>query len=117
MALVKELEHLKISLDVIKLATDGFSAKNLIGVGGFGKVCKGEIANTEGLTKNIVIKRLDKKHLSSNALTGGQRLKICNVVALGLEYLHNPLGTQQRVLHQDVKSANILLHNFWEAKI
>nr|GEX42861.1 receptor-like protein kinase HERK 1 [Tanacetum cinerariifolium] len=58
-----------------------------------------------------------EKHLSSNTLTWGQRLKICIGVARGLEYLHNPLGIQQRVLHRDLKSANILLGHFWEAKI
>ncbi|GKD09842.1 protein kinase, ATP binding site-containing protein [Tanacetum coccineum] len=62
MALVKEFEHLKISLDVIKLATNGFSTKNWIGVGGFGNVYKGEIPNVKGLTKSIAIKRLDKRH-------------------------------------------------------
>ncbi|GKA60214.1 receptor-like protein kinase HERK 1 [Tanacetum coccineum] len=58
-----------------------------------------------------------EKHLSSNTLTWVQRLKICIGVARRLEYLHNPLGTQQKVLHRDMKSANILLDHFWEAKI
>ncbi|PWA93138.1 protein kinase-like domain, Phloem protein 2-like protein [Artemisia annua] len=167
MALVKELEHLKISLDVIKLATNGFGAENFIGVGGFGKVYKGEISDNGGLTKTVAVKRLDRRHgqgdheflteimmlsryrhknlvsligfcdeddekilvyeyefngslekyLSSEDLTWCQRLKICIGAARGLEYLHNPLGTQQRVLHRDVKSANFLLDHNWEAKI
>ncbi|CAH1414584.1 unnamed protein product [Lactuca virosa] len=167
MALLKQLEHLKISLDVIKLATNNFGPENFVGVGGFGKVYKAEITTTEGLTKAVAIKRLDRRHgqgereflmeimmlsryrhknlvsllgfcdegdekilvydyefngslekyLGSNSLTWGQRLKICIGAARGLEYLHNPLGTQQRVLHRDVKSANVLLDQFWEAKI
>ncbi|CAI9275004.1 unnamed protein product [Lactuca saligna] len=167
MALLKQLEHLKISFDVIKLATNNFGPENFIGVGGFGKVYKAEITSTDGLTKTVAIKRLDRRHgqgeheflmeimmlsryrhknlvsllgfcdegeekilvyefefngslekyLSSTSLTWVQRLKICIGAARGLEYLHNPLGTQQRVLHRDVKSANVLLDQFWEAKI
>nr|XP_043606840.1 uncharacterized protein LOC122578857 [Erigeron canadensis] len=167
MALVKELEHLKISLDAINLATNSFGVENFIGVGGFGKVYKGEITDKKGLTQTVAIKRLDRKHgqgeheflteimmlsryrhknlvsllgfcdegeekilvyeyefngslekyLSSNDLTWVQRLKICIGAARGLEYLHNPFGTQQRVLHRDVKSSNVLLDHFWEAKI
>ncbi|GJZ77951.1 receptor-like protein kinase HERK 1, partial [Tanacetum coccineum] len=58
-----------------------------------------------------------EKYLSSEELTWSQRLKICIGAARGLEYLHNPLGTQQRVLHRDVKCANFLLDHNWEAKI
>ncbi|KAL4570271.1 hypothetical protein LXL04_025923 [Taraxacum kok-saghyz] len=167
MALLKELAHLKISLDVVKLATNNFGAENFVGVGGFGKVYKGEIIFPDGLTKTVAIKRLDRRHgqgeheflmeimmlsryrhknlvsllgfcdegeekiliyeylfngslekyLSSNSLTWAQRLKICIGAARGLEYLHNPFGTQQRVLHRDVKSANVLLDELWETKI
>lgn len=167
MALLKELSHLKIPLEVVKLATNSFGDEYFVGVGGFGKVYKGEITTSEGLTKTVAIKRLDRRHgqgeheflmeimmlsryqhknlvsllgfcdegdekilvyeyvsngsldnyLTSNTLTWAQRLKISIGAARGLEYLHNPLGTQQRVLHRDVKSANVLLDQFWEAKI
>ncbi|KAJ9537423.1 hypothetical protein OSB04_030156 [Centaurea solstitialis] len=56
-------------------------------------------------------------HLSAIALTWMQRLKICIGVARGLAYLHDPNGTQQRVLHRDIKSANILLDANWNAKV
>ncbi|KAJ9537333.1 LOW QUALITY PROTEIN: hypothetical protein OSB04_030066 [Centaurea solstitialis] len=46
-----------------------------------------------------------------------QRLKICIGAARGLAYLHNPGGTQQRVLHRDIKSSNILLDENWNARI
>ncbi|KAJ0560042.1 putative protein kinase RLK-Pelle-CrRLK1L-1 family [Helianthus annuus] len=58
-----------------------------------------------------------EKYLNSNTLTWVQRLKICVGAARGLEYLHNPLETQQRVLHRDIKSANVLLSEVWEAKV
>ncbi|XP_076910784.1 uncharacterized protein LOC143568521 [Bidens hawaiensis] len=57
------------------------------------------------------------RHLSSTALTWTQRLKICLDVARGLTYLHDHKDTQQRVLHRDIKSANILLDDNWNAKL
>ncbi|KAL7598355.1 hypothetical protein Lser_V15G22684 [Lactuca serriola] len=56
-------------------------------------------------------------HLDSKDLTWVQRLSICIGVARGLEYLHDPTGTHQRILHRDVKSANILLDENWNASI
>ncbi|KAJ0530267.1 putative protein kinase RLK-Pelle-CrRLK1L-1 family [Helianthus annuus] len=57
------------------------------------------------------------RHLSSSALTWVKRLKICLDVARGLAYLHDHKGTQQRVIHRDIKSANILLDGNWNAKL
>ncbi|XP_076909857.1 putative receptor-like protein kinase At5g39000 [Bidens hawaiensis] len=57
------------------------------------------------------------RHLGSTALTWTQRPKICLDAARGLAYLHDDKGTQQRVLHRDVKSANILLDENWNAKL
>ncbi|XP_023771893.2 U-box domain-containing protein 43 isoform X1 [Lactuca sativa] len=56
-------------------------------------------------------------HLSSMSLTWTQRLKICLGAARGLCYLHDPKETQQRVLHRDIKSSNILLDENWNAKV
>ncbi|GJS22557.1 protein kinase, ATP binding site-containing protein [Tanacetum coccineum] len=42
---------------------------------------------------------------------------ICIGAARGLAYLHNPGRTQQRVLHRDIKSSNILLDENWNARI
>nr|XP_043630361.1 putative receptor-like protein kinase At5g39000 [Erigeron canadensis] len=57
------------------------------------------------------------KYLNSNDLTWVQRLKICIDAARGLAYFHNPGGSQQRVLHRDIKSSNILLDDNWNARI
>ncbi|KAL7602603.1 hypothetical protein Lser_V15G22676 [Lactuca serriola] len=56
-------------------------------------------------------------YLNSSNLTWVRRLKICIGVARGLTYLHDPGETQQRVLHRDIKSSNILLDENWNAMI
>ncbi|MFS8012737.1 putative protein kinase RLK-Pelle-CrRLK1L-1 family [Helianthus anomalus] len=57
------------------------------------------------------------KHMASTDLTWEQRLRICLGAARGLKYLHYDLGESHRVVHNDVKSGNILLDENWEAKI
>ncbi|KAM0053745.1 putative protein kinase RLK-Pelle-LRR-I-1 family [Helianthus debilis subsp. tardiflorus] len=49
--------------------------------------------------------------------TWAQRVKICLGVAKGLSFLHTTKGDRQEVVHRDIKSANILLHGNFEAKI
>ncbi|XP_023771950.1 putative receptor-like protein kinase At5g39000 isoform X1 [Lactuca sativa] len=56
-------------------------------------------------------------HLDNKDLMWVRRLKVCLGVARGLAYLHDPGETQQRVLHHDIKSSNILLDENWNAKI
>ncbi|XP_023742341.1 uncharacterized protein LOC111890454 [Lactuca sativa] len=56
-------------------------------------------------------------HLSNTDLTWMQRLKICIAAAKGLCYLHDPNGSEQRVIHRDIKSSNILLDENWNAKV
>ncbi|KAL8269052.1 hypothetical protein R6Q59_002850 [Mikania micrantha] len=56
-------------------------------------------------------------NLNNDKLTWIGRLKICIGAARGLAYLHNEIGTQQRVLHRDIKSSNILLDKDMNAKI
>nr|XP_043620945.1 probable receptor-like protein kinase At5g59700 [Erigeron canadensis] len=57
------------------------------------------------------------KHLHKKDLSWIQRLQICLDAARGLKYLHDDVGLQQRILHRDVKSANILLDDKWNANI
>ncbi|GJY44667.1 kinase-like domain, phloem protein 2-like protein [Tanacetum coccineum] len=55
--------------------------------------------------------------LSLPALTWTHRLRICIDAAKGLSFLHDPNGTQQRVLHCDIKSSNILLDKNMTTKV
>nr|XP_043611167.1 receptor-like protein kinase FERONIA [Erigeron canadensis] len=76
----------------------------------------------EGSEKLLVYEYLSKKsldlYLDSVDLTWMQRLLICHGAAKGLRYLHEPVeGSKHRVLHRDIKSANILLDHNWRSKI
>ncbi|XP_071719527.1 uncharacterized protein [Rutidosis leptorrhynchoides] len=59
---------------------------------------------------------LGRKH-KSKTLTWAQRLKICVDVARGLNYLHNRSEDEERIIHRDIKSGNILLGVNLVAKI
>nr|XP_043617439.1 probable receptor-like protein kinase At5g20050 [Erigeron canadensis] len=63
---------------------------------------------------------LDKyltKGESTVQLTWLQRINICIDAARGLDYLHNHVAQDRRVIHRDIKSANILLSHDWKAMI
>ncbi|KAL4561454.1 hypothetical protein LXL04_033620 [Taraxacum kok-saghyz] len=67
MSLIQELNHLKIPLEDIKLATENFSDNNFIGQGGFGRVYSGRLlVSTSATTSSsqgtmVAVKRLDMK--------------------------------------------------------
>ncbi|KAL4564829.1 hypothetical protein LXL04_028901 [Taraxacum kok-saghyz] len=69
------------------------------------------------LAYEYVSRRSLDSYLNDDDLTWIRRLQICIGAAQGLAYLHNPGGTQQRVLHRDIKSSNILLDENWNANI
>nr|GEV11229.1 serine/threonine-protein kinase, active site protein [Tanacetum cinerariifolium] len=134
----EKLEDLLIPLKEINLATRDFSKAYEIGKGGFGVVYQGRLSE-HWKNHDVAIKRLDKTgdemilvyeyadngsldyHLEDKdrrrSLTWVKRLKICLGAAKGLEYLHTGLGEDNRVIHRDVKSGNILLDENIEAKI
>ncbi|PWA83408.1 protein kinase-like domain, Phloem protein 2-like protein [Artemisia annua] len=50
-------------------------------------------------------------------LTWNQRIQICLDIAEGLKYLHTNMEGKPRIIHRDIKSANVLLDENWNAKI
>ncbi|KAL7600338.1 hypothetical protein Lser_V15G22734 [Lactuca serriola] len=113
---VKLLDRSKDQADVSFwreiMLLSSYSHKNLISLLGFCDESDQRIIVYEYASN----KSLDF-HIFGPDLTWIQRLKICVGAACGLQYLHDPRGTQQRVLHRDIKSANILLDENWNAKI
>ncbi|XP_076885051.1 putative receptor-like protein kinase At5g39000 [Bidens hawaiensis] len=89
-----------------------YTHKNLISLLGFCDEDGEKILVYEHASKGSL-----DRHLSSTVLTWSKRLKICLDVARGLAYLHDHKGTQQRVIHRDIKSSNILLDDNWNAKL
>ncbi|GKB49038.1 protein kinase, ATP binding site-containing protein, partial [Tanacetum coccineum] len=85
---------------------------NIVSLLGFCDDCGEKI-----LVYNYASKRSLDFYLNEKDLKWVQRLEICIGAARGLAYLHNPGKRQQRVLHRDIKSSNILLDENWNARI
>ncbi|PWA52778.1 mitogen-activated protein (MAP) kinase kinase kinase 10 [Artemisia annua] len=89
-----------------------YKHENIVSLLGFCDDSKEKILVYEYVSKGSLDFYLDK-----DDLTWANRLRICIGAARGLAYLHSSVGTQQRVLHRDVKSSNILLDENWNARI
>ncbi|XP_071740698.1 probable receptor-like protein kinase At5g59700 [Rutidosis leptorrhynchoides] len=89
-----------------------YSHENLVSLLGFCNTANDKILVYEYASNGSL-----DRHLSNKNLTWSQRIKICLDAARGLSYLHDDNGAHQRVLHRDIKSANILLDDEWNAKV
>ncbi|GJT41514.1 kinase-like domain, phloem protein 2-like protein, partial [Tanacetum coccineum] len=111
----ENLEHLKIELNDIIEATKNFDDAYIIGSGGFGP--DHMILVYELASKGSLEDYLGNSDKMIN-LTWMRRLKICLDIAHGLNYIHtNTDQVKQKIIHRDIKSANILLGDNWVAKI
>ncbi|XP_076896331.1 uncharacterized protein LOC143549283 [Bidens hawaiensis] len=122
-----EVKRLQIPLQEISLATNGFANKNIITGGVHGKVYKG-ISETYG---QIVVKRLDRRQGQGDhkfkkeidLLSVYEHENIVSLLGFCDEdderylYLHDEVAIQNRIIHRNVKSSNILLNENWKAKI
>ncbi|PRQ58100.1 putative protein kinase RLK-Pelle-LRR-XII-1 family [Rosa chinensis] len=115
---------LQVSYASLLRATNGFSSANLIGVGAFGSVYKGILADDRVVVtvKALVYEFMENGSLEEwlhpsigtgevteapKSLTLVQRLNIAIDLASALDYLHNHYETP--IVHCDLKPSNVLL--------
>ncbi|KAJ8484059.1 hypothetical protein OPV22_016544 [Ensete ventricosum] len=95
--------------------TNGFSRENHIGEGGFGSVYKEQ---HRLLVYEFVSNKTLDHHLHGEGLPvldWAKRMRIAVGSARGLAYLHE--DCHPRIIHRDIKSANILLDESFEAQV
>ncbi|GJR74111.1 phloem protein 2-like protein [Tanacetum coccineum] len=95
--------------EVVKLYQ--YSHENIIAIRGF---CEED--NERIIIMDHASNESLDRHLDKSSLTWGIRLKISIGAAKGLNHIHS-FKEDQKTLHGDIKSSNILLDHDWEAAI
>ncbi|KAK1408305.1 hypothetical protein QVD17_39960 [Tagetes erecta] len=57
------------------------------------------------------------RYLNDDSFTWEKRLNICIDVASALHFLHGGFEKKAKVIHRDIKTANILVNHDWKAKL
>ncbi|XP_071701915.1 serine/threonine-protein kinase TIO-like isoform X1 [Rutidosis leptorrhynchoides] len=109
-------QGLKEFLTEIRLLTR-YKHPNLISLVGFCNQGPEKVLIYEYAHRGSLDKYLRTSPDSACQLTWMQRLNICVDAARGLDHLHNHVAEHERVIHRDIKSANVLLDNNWKAMI
>ncbi|GKD23215.1 phloem protein 2-like protein, partial [Tanacetum coccineum] len=95
--------------EVVKLSR--YAHENIITLRGF---C--EEGNEKIIILDYAINKSLDMHLSNSSLTWGLRLKISIGAAKGLNHIHS-FEEDQKTVHGDINSGNILLDHDWKATI
>uniref|UniRef100_A0A0E0DTW9 non-specific serine/threonine protein kinase n=2 Tax=Oryza meridionalis TaxID=40149 RepID=A0A0E0DTW9_9ORYZ len=119
-----------VSYGDLVAATNGFSEGNLLGEGGFGHVYRGELLLHDGRRQPVAIKKLRPGSRQGEREFRAEvdiisRVHHRNLVFLrwmiavgsakGLAYLHE--DCRPKIIHRDIKAANILLDYKFEPKV
>ncbi|XP_071704174.1 hsp70-Hsp90 organizing protein-like [Rutidosis leptorrhynchoides] len=109
-------QGLKEFLMEIQLLTR-YKHPNIVSLLGFCEQGRTNILIYEYAHRGSLDKYLRSAQNSTCQLTWKQRLNICIQVARGLDHLHNHVAEHERVIHRDIKSANVLIDKNWKAMI
>ncbi|KVI05286.1 Concanavalin A-like lectin/glucanase, subgroup [Cynara cardunculus var. scolymus] len=106
----------------LQVATNNFTSKNIVGKGGFGIVYKGFLS--DGTV--VAVKRLKDGNAVGGEIQFQTEVEMISLAvhrnllrlygaARGLLYLHEQCDP--KIIHRDVKAANILLDDYYEAVV